>query len=260
MRSAPTGSQPIRFTSASPVEPLAGTWRMMCVPNPGSFSMAPPPANDSAVTAAELAELRTLARNRTANDLRQILRWSENEWSVAAHWETLANLLAKRYELSPPAAGRVNYVLNAAIHSALLAGWNTKYQYLRPRPSVLDPGVNPSVIAVPHHPSYPSGHSTVAGAASTVLSQFFPTESAVIHALAQDSGMSRLKAGIHYRSDHSGGLALGRQVGMGVLQSVVDQDGGPRSYSLPTGAHHLTFQEFLTVLDCQNFTCVPPRR
>lgn len=221
----------------------------MCAPAPGNFAMAPPPANDSPATAAELAELRTLAANRRSEDVRQILRWSVNEPSVASHWETLANLLANRYNLSPPAAARVNYAMNAAIHAALISAWNAKYHYQRPRPHMLDARVNPNVIPVPDHPAYPSGHSTVAGAASRVLSQFFPADAAAIEALAQDSGLSRLKAGIHYRSDHSGGLALGRQVAQSVLQTMVARDGGPLSYAPHPGTRRPTFPEVLAIID-----------
>lgn len=252
MQSAPSGRGQVRFVSSTPVEPMAGAWRMMCAPDPHSYRLPPPPANDSAVTAAELAELRTLAQNRTAQDVQQIMRWSLNERSVLAHWETLANLLAQRYELSPPAASRVNYALTTAVHGALLAGWKSKYEYLRPRPSTLDPRVNPNVIAVPQHPAYPSGHALAAGAASTVLTRFFPADACVIEVLAQDSGMSRLKAGIHYRSDMTAGMAMGRQVAADVLHAMVDQDGGPRVYAPRPGTRPLMFQEYLLMQDRQN--------
>jgi len=259
-RTRPSDSRGVRFFSPNPTEPLAGTWQMMCAPSPGAFQLPPPPANDSAATRAELAELRTLALNRSVSDLQQIVRWSVNEPTLASHWETLANLLARQYELSPPAAARVNYAMTSAMHAAIIAAWNMKYNYLRPRPSVLDPGVDATLIRVPDHPAYPSGHSTAAGAASTILSRFFPADAGVIEALAQDSGLSRLKAGIHYRTDHTGGLALGRQVARGVIENVVARDGGPQAYVRRPGTRALSFREFLTILDCQSATCLNGRR
>jgi len=222
---------------------------MMCAPDPGSVAMAPPPRNDSPATAAELAELRTMAANRTPQDVRQILRWSVNEPSVNSHWGTLANLLASRYQLSPPAAARVNSIMNTAIHAALVGAWGAKYRFQRPRPNVLDARVNPEVIPVPDFPAYPSGHSTVGGAAARVLSQFFPADRAVIQALAEDSGLSRLKAGIHYRSDHTGGLAMGRQVADLVLRDMVARDGAPLSYAPRPGSSRVTFPELLAIID-----------
>lgn len=245
----------LRFASTTPVEPLAGTWQMMTVPDPHTFRLAPPPANDSPATAAELAEVRLRAGNRTEQDVRQVLRWSVNEPSVSVHWGMLASELAGRYRLSPPAAARMHYVLNLAIHEALIAAWAAKYEHLRPRPHRLDPRINVSVIPVPEHPSYPSGHSTVAGAASTVLSRFFPADAAVARALAEDSGMSRLKAGVHYRTDHTGGMALGREIAQRILRNVVDRDGGPRSYSPPPGSRRITLQEILALIDCQHVQC-----
>lgn len=246
----------LRFASSSPVEPRAGSWRMMGAPDPRAFSVPPPPANNSPATLAELAELRVRTANRTPGDVRQILRWSVNEPSVSIHWETLAAELISRYRLSPPAAARVHYVLDTAIHGALIAAWNAKYQHLRPRPNQLDRRIDVSVIPVPEHPAYPSGHSTIAGAASAILSRLFPADAAVGFALADDSGMSRLKAGVHYRTDHTAGMQLGRQVAESVLRDVVERDGGPRVYSPPPGSRRVGVAEFLALLDCQHRQCL----
>lgn len=102
----------------------------------------------------------------------------------------------------------------------------------------------------PRHPAYPSGHSTYSGAASEILNFFFGTEftppgppthpsplSALLpypqlHSepsttvgeeldnLADNIGMGRLWAGIHWRSDHEAGLKLGRTVACLVLQQL----------------------------------------
>ena len=62
------------------------------------------------------------------------------------------------------------------------------------------------------HPSYPSAHSCVSGAASGVLMAAFPEERDRLEAVAQEASLSRLYAGIHYRFDMVAGLALGRSV------------------------------------------------
>jgi hypothetical protein len=71
----------------------------------------------------------------------------------------------------------------------------------------------------PRHPSYPSGHSTYSAAASEVLSYFFPDYTGEFDKLADNAGMARLWAGIHYRSDHVQGARLGRCV----AQIIIDQ-------------------------------------
>ena len=104
----------------------------------------------------------------------------------------------------------------------------------------------------PAHPAYPSGHSTIAGACATVLKTFFdnpdygelldspdgpdnvffstdgtdkrdvadPSSLTVhgeINKLASNVGMGRIFAGVHYRSDHIYGMALGEQIAVATL-------------------------------------------
>jgi hypothetical protein len=217
----------IIWSGAHPVEPTAGKWRMPSLPDPRRLRIAPPPANDSDVTRAELAELSALTHNRTPADVEQILHWSTNEASPCTHWVAVADELIRLYKVTPPAAARVQSLLNEAIYSSLIAAWANKFVYLRPRPNQLDSMIDVSVIPVPQHPSYPAGHSSVAGAAAKLLRYFFPEEAARFKAMAEDSGLSRLKAGIHYRSDHTAGLQLGHVVVERILRRAV-HDGAPR--------------------------------
>jgi hypothetical protein len=92
----------------------------------------------------------------------------------------------------------------------------------------------------PRHPAYPSGHSTYSGAASEILNFFFGTEKTPrsllaypalgsepnttigeeLDNMADNIGMGRLWAGIHWRSDHEAGAKLGRTVACLVLQQL----------------------------------------
>jgi hypothetical protein len=98
----------------------------------------------------------------------------------------------------------------------------------------------------PLHPSYPSGHATIAGACSVVLKACFdgsmllpgcvepsadgmsltpcsgysPTVGDEIDKLAFNIAMGRNWAGIHYRSDDNAGLRLGEDVGISILQDL----------------------------------------
>lgn len=221
------GKKWLVWSSPHPVEPTAGRWRTICPPNPRHLRLPAPPANDSDETRAELAELQAMAQNRTPADIDKILHWSTGEASPCTHWVAVADELIGQYKVSPPAAARVQSLLNEAIYGSLIAAWANKYVYLRPRPTMLDPTLDASVVPVPQHPSYPAGHSSVAGAAAKVLKHFFPHEGDRFNALADNSGLSRLKAGIHYRSDHEAGLKLGRKVAARLLREAAD-DGAPR--------------------------------
>jgi len=100
----------------------------------------------------------------------------------------------------------------------------------------------------PLHPSYPSGHSVIAGACATVLKAFFDEETYVrnpivpsrdgsrllpykgggltiggeLNKLADNIGIGRMMAGIHWRSDHLGGLLLGEAVAIDLIRDSKD--------------------------------------
>ena len=99
--------------------------------------------------------------------------------------------------------------LNVAIYDAMVAAWDSKYLYRRPRPSDLSRSLT-TAIPNPRSPSYPSEHAVAAGAASAVLAFFFPQQAAFFNAKAEEAGHSRLLAGVQYPSDVQAGLELGR--------------------------------------------------
>ncbi len=100
----------------------------------------------------------------------------------------------------------------------------------------------------PLHPAYPSGHATVAGACATILKALFDENMIVpdcvepthdgqslvgykgpaltvkgeIEKLAFNVAMGRSFAGIHWRSDAVGGIRLGEEVAISILQDLVN--------------------------------------
>ena len=80
----------------------------------------------------------------------------------------------------------------------------------------LDPTWTP-LITTPPFPSYISGHSTTSAAAALVLSRFFPREARRLRARAREAAVSRLYAGIHFRSDNEAGLRVGAAAGRAAL-------------------------------------------
>ena len=147
---------------------------------------------------------------------------------------------------SPPYIALVHAALGVALYSGLLAAWHVKwrggpgYAY-RPRPYEYDPSLPvlfdrqanatqsgdgapraqpmPSP-GTPRHPAYPSGHSTTYAAAVEVLAVFFPSRKGELDMLADNAGIARLWAGIHYRSDHVEGVKLGRCVGRRIVEQL----------------------------------------
>jgi len=91
------------------------------------------------------------------------------------------------------------------------------------RPDFFPPAGPPYINSspgTPRHPAYPSGHSTYSGAASEVLSFFFPDYRAEFDRLADNIGLARLWAGVHWRSDHEAGNRLGRTVGCLIIDQL----------------------------------------
>src|SRR5207237_822944 len=105
------------------------------------------------------------------------------------------------------------------------------YTYWSPRPVnvIRDSGLDPnwtSFLPTPVFPSYVSGHAGYSGAAAVVMSYFFPADTAVFEAKAQEAAMSRLYGGIHYRADNEVGLDLGHKVGNAVLARLKKDGAG----------------------------------
>jgi membrane-associated phospholipid phosphatase len=71
----------------------------------------------------------------------------------------------------------------------------------------------------PRHPAYPSGHSTYSAAAARLLIEFFPMYREQLCRLADNTGLARLWAGVHWRSDHT----FGQRVGTSVAELIIDQ-------------------------------------
>jgi hypothetical protein len=108
------------------------------------------------------------------------------------------------------------------------------------RPKKKDDPCGDNLSGTPRHPAYPSGHSTYSGAAAEILDYFFgnqPTPDELPHDerfgsnlgttlkveidnMADNIGMGRLWAGIHWRSDHEAGMKLGRTVGRMVIEEL----------------------------------------
>ena len=70
-----------------------------------------------------------------------------------------------------------------------------------------------AVLPTPRHPSYPAGHSVLAGCTSAILSHFFPFEKEKIYKLGLECSVSRLYAGVHYKADCDEGFTLGEFIG-----------------------------------------------
>jgi hypothetical protein len=188
--------------------------------NSGSqFRLQPPP--DEEATRSELRAMAELERSTDA--LKKVRYWDAG--SPSYRWvQALQKRITDR-PLGNPQGTRAFALLNVAIYDAIVAAWDTKYAYDRPRPT--SAGVSP-LVAVPDSPSYPCERAVAAGAAAAVLGYLFPAEAQQYANLAQEAAQSRVVAGVQYPSDVAAGLDLGRRVGEQVIERA-KRDG----YDLP---------------------------
>jgi membrane-associated phospholipid phosphatase len=192
-----------------PHEPRAGFWQTYVLTSGAEVSVPAPPERFSQQTQAELAELRTLQAQRTPEVQALIERWDARP--AFRPWIEKQLELIRIRGTSTPRAHRGLALVQVAIYDALVAAWRLKFQHKRPRPDRLDRSLAPSVAAPPY-PSYPSEHAVVAGAASRMLGYLFEADAESLRDSAEEAALSRLHAGVNYRSDIEAGLELGRQV------------------------------------------------
>lgn len=224
-----------RQARASHLEELqVGTWQPWVLTS--ASQLRPPPPPMAAATNAEIKTLQAFLRERDSAALDRI-----NFWDVGGpvyRWNEIATDQITRRKLSPPHSARARALVNVAIYDAIIAAWEAKYTYRRPRPGVDNPklatlGVNPP------SPSYPSEHAVVAGAAATILAYLFPNAAKLFEDLAEESGKSRLLAGVHYPSDVTAGFTLGRAIANLVLERA-RSDGSSATWTgtVPIGPHY----------------------
>jgi membrane-associated phospholipid phosphatase len=207
-----TGSYPPTpgvWSSATPVTPLAGTWKPWVLNTAYDLRPGAPPVFGSDAANAQYAAVKNLTRTNDTNHLAWF--WQPGffpEWLDQAHEE----IFQMHLDQNPPRAARVYAYETIAQHDATLACWDAKYAYLELRPSQADPSINP-VFSNPQHPGYPSGHACASGASAAVMSFLFPDNAQFFATTANAAGTSTFDAAIHTQLDVSQGLMLGGQVG-----------------------------------------------
>ena len=136
-------------------------------------------------------------------------------------------------------------LLTTGVADALIAGFDSKYEYRLWRPKTAinlgDTDFNAdtagdaawnSLFNAPLHPSYISTHSALSGVGATILADLFGDDQAFTFTIAgdtrsftgleqaaEDGANSRLWGGIHFSFDNVAGLTLGRQIGGYALAS-----------------------------------------
>ena len=186
--------------------------------SPSELRSVPPPAFGSPEFLAALAFVRHTTDNRTPAQAGIANFWNQSTGTptTAAFWIARGVALAEARGLDERETAHLVAVTSVAIMDAAIGCFDAKYHYQYIRPTQADPLITQPAgppgfpYGVPNHPSYPSGHSCLSGAAVSVLEAWFPEETATLDAQMFEAGMSRIYGGLHYMFDVTAGQTLGR--------------------------------------------------
>jgi hypothetical protein len=172
-----------------------------------------------------MAELRNFQRTPKTNA--DAYFWEYGSGGTRNYWnwneETSRLISAIGLDADPPRAARAYALESVSSYDAGVACWDAKYAYWAMRPFQLDPTFKP-LFPTANHPGYPSADGCFSMAAAATLAYLSPPDAPALAALANQAGEARIWAGVHFRSDVTAGLALGRAVGQRVVQRA-QQDG-----------------------------------
>lgn len=227
-----------------PLLPGWGRNRPFAMPAGAACPLPPPPAYDETPGSpfhAEAIEVYRTAQSLT-DEQKLIARfWSDDPMlspTPPGHWISIALGILEQGSFDAARCADVLARLGVAMADAFIACWQTKFEFDLLRPvtyirRVIDPAWEPLLITPPF-PEYPSGHSTLSGAAATVLTGILGARHAFddathaddglpirhfadFHAAAAEAALSRLYGGIHFRAAVERGLDQGRCVGAHAL-------------------------------------------
>jgi hypothetical protein len=212
----------------------------------GAECAAPPPPPYSEAPSSpfykEAEEVYRVSNQATQEQRQFALYWADDPLKTptpAGHWAFIATDLLKLKKATLANAAETYARLNLAMADAFIAAWNTKYTVNLLRPVtyvqlVIDSNWVPTLMHTPPFPEYPSGHSVQSSAAAAVLAQVFgadtpftdnthndrgwgPRSFKNFKAAADEAALSRLYAGIHFRTGVLGGQVQGACVAKKVL-------------------------------------------
>jgi hypothetical protein len=208
------------------------------------FRPDPPPAPGSPAALADLAEVREVggaksaARTATMTEIAKY--WYENS---SQGWNRIARAVVEERQLDPLASARLLALVNIAMADGFIGGFEAKYhyRYWRPVTAIREAGEAEwlSELPTPPVPDHPSTHTVLGAAAASAMAcalgtdfvEFSMTSGAPYPGLerrfcslsqaAWENGLSRVLAGIHFRSAVVAGYQQGNLVGAWACENTL---------------------------------------
>lgn len=216
------------------------------------FKPSPPPAFDmrkGSVYYKELMDLYTTSNQLTPTQDTVAKYWDDNPFvtehkghltfankktTPVGHWMGIVEILCNNAKKDAIATAEIYALASSAIFDGFISCWDEKFRSLTARPvTVIRKYISSEwspLLQTPPFPEYPSGHSVISGAASTVLIHQFgkgfafhdTTEKKYlnlersfpsIEAATEEIGISRFYGGIHFMSAITKGKEQGMKIG-----------------------------------------------
>jgi hypothetical protein len=228
---------------AAPSQPCWGQLRPMLLSGPEVCAPPPHPAysEDPASEFYQYAfEVYETVNNLTEEQRTIALFWADlagESPTPAGHSLSITTQALEGLDAPLDLAAEALARVGIGESDAFIGCWASKYHYNLLRPisyihAVIDPEWE-AVLETPPFPAYTSGHSNDVGASSTIMTALFgegfavtdhtndergfaPRSFGSFFEAADESAISRLYGGIHYRFDIERGVEQGRCVGRAV--------------------------------------------
>jgi hypothetical protein len=242
-QSTPPNFPSPQFTNWSHVTPFA-------LESASQFRLGPPPALTSDAYSDAFNEVKSLGIvHSTTATADQALTGSFWNGAIQNYWNEITQTAAIGHNLNTARTARLFALLNLSFADGVIAFYDTKYTYNFWRPvtairaaaldgnpgTLADPDWLPEVTNTTPDPSYPGAHAVISAAGASVLNSFFGKKdfdfivtSEVLpgvtrsftnfSAANKEATLSRIFAGVHFRTD----LTSGQRMGSEVADFVVD--------------------------------------
>jgi hypothetical protein len=226
-----------QFTHWSQVTPFA-------LNRASQFRLGPPPALTSDTYSDDYNEVKSLGFvNGNTASLDQALTGRFWNGAIQNYWNEITQTAALGHDLTTAQSARLFALLNLTFADGVIAFYDTKYTYNFWRPvtaireaasdgnsgTLPDPNWLPEVGNTTPDPAYPGAHAVISSAGASVLKFFFrknhfdfTVTSEVLagvdrsftsfSAADEEATLSRIFAGVHFRSDLTTGQRMGREV------------------------------------------------
>ena len=233
-----------QFNPLRPTEPYWGSLRTFALRNGDECAPPPPPAYSTKPGSPFWKmgkELFDSARAPTDSQKAIAFFWTDNPVATGTpgfHWISVVNQMISLRKLTADQAAEASLLTSVAIADAFIGCWKEKYRSMVVRPvtyvhRVFDARWT-TLFATPPFPEYPSGHSTLSGAAAGVLIHLLGDSTGFTDSTQVDIGVparsfrnfthaldevaiSRVYGGIHYMP----AVMLGKAQGLCIAEKIV---------------------------------------